>query len=146
MTTPLKKTCFGRKTEFFRESGDFAWNRETLEIFVETLDNSDTLEEIGTSNTMSLKKSGGYSKYFRDDFHLHIVLLALLKLSPPVNLCMQCHLKSSSKRTLVMVAKRTRDFEGFFSLKRETSQSGAGNKCRLREIFVRVHCYYPIRT
>ena len=27
------KGCFGRKTDFFRESGDFAGNRETWEIF-----------------------------------------------------------------------------------------------------------------
>ena len=29
------KGCFGRKTNLFRESGDFAGNRETWEIFRE---------------------------------------------------------------------------------------------------------------
>ena len=29
------KGCFGRKTNIFRESGDFAGNRETWEIFRE---------------------------------------------------------------------------------------------------------------
>ena len=29
------KVCFGRKTKFFRESGDFAGNRETRVFFRE---------------------------------------------------------------------------------------------------------------
>ena len=34
-----KKGCFGRNTKFFRESKDFAGNRETSEIFWETWSN-----------------------------------------------------------------------------------------------------------
>ena len=44
------KRCFGTKPKLFRESGDFAGNRDTLEFFRETPDNSGTLpKKIGTS-------------------------------------------------------------------------------------------------
>ena len=44
------KRCFGTKPKLFRESGDFSGNRDTWNIFRETLDNSGTLEKkMGTS-------------------------------------------------------------------------------------------------
>ena len=39
------KGCFGRKTNLFRESGDFAGNRETWEIFLEIWDIFGTLSK-----------------------------------------------------------------------------------------------------
>ena len=45
-----KQRCFGTKPKLFRESGDFAGNRDTSEFFRETRDNSGTLpKKIGTS-------------------------------------------------------------------------------------------------
>ena len=39
------KACFGRKTNLFRESGDFAGNRETWEMFREIKDIFGTLSK-----------------------------------------------------------------------------------------------------
>ena len=48
-----KKGCFGRKAKFFRESGNFAGNRQTREIFWERRKYSGTLQEkTGTWNTI----------------------------------------------------------------------------------------------
>ena len=64
-----KKGCFGRKTQFFWESEDFAGNHETYEIFREVQSNK--VQFLG-----SLRFLGEYRPkfcddvpYFREDFY-----------------------------------------------------------------------------
>ena len=72
-----KKGCFGRNTKFFRESEDFAGNRETCENLRETQSNK--VEFLGRCP----KILGPYSD-LREDFYLHMALVKrrLLELSP----------------------------------------------------------------
>ena len=53
------KVCFGRNTKFFRESGDFAGNRETWDNFRKILDIFGTLKK----KTGTIHVSGTTKKY-----------------------------------------------------------------------------------
>ena len=80
-----KKACFGRKTKFFRESGDFAGNRETRVYLGNMTYFRDIFGKFDIFAEMSPKTSGG-SFNFPGGLKLHAVLLKqrLLELSTPV--------------------------------------------------------------
>ena len=70
-----KEGCFGRKAKFFRESEDFAGNRETWEFYRETRSNEVKMSgKFGCFENVSPKIQEDIPD-FREDFYLHMVLL-----------------------------------------------------------------------